>query len=382
LDSKRKKQLIILGIIGGVIVFVVASALIFHFTDMFYGFIIASAIVIGIILATFVAKMRGLNPELPFDAMLWAGPLALFGIRFYFFFFDGLENGFMSFIQFVGLQDGWPPQLTGLAIHGGIFFGILGMWIASAFYKRKNKPETFLNFVDIAAPFMLLGQAIGRWGNFANMELYGSFSAGGRMPFYTFIEDCNVVTCPCSGSGMHVALFFWEFLFNLIGALILLWVYFGNRRSAKGTVFFGYMLWYGTVRIILEGFRNGSSMGWIQYVACSVMITVGLAGFIWLIYRAVSRQKKLPFFVRREDWYKTGLPAFEFGAHPRDYIKNLLTKYVPPETSAAVRRADGAAAANEADKAGGKEEGAEVVAEEEVIPVKERPVIEDDDFGD
>jgi phosphatidylglycerol:prolipoprotein diacylglycerol transferase len=302
-----------------------------------YGFLIGMGILAGVGLGWFVAKMRGHNPDMVFDAIIWAGPLAIVGTRLYFVIGTAVTGRSWGFGEIFGFVDGtW--KLEGLAIHGGIIGAILGLWIASLFAKRAKKKETFLNFVDIGAPFMLLGQAIGRWGNYFNDELYGFAVSGTNRPFPFYVLS------PRTGQ-YHVALFFWEFMFNLLGAIILLWMFFGKRRSAKGVVFFGYMFWYGTVRVILEPMRyEGGSMGWWQYVMCGTMIAIGIFGFIWTIAKAKKRNaKKMPFFVKYEDWHLTGLPMEEFGAQTKDYIKNLKSRYKKPSRAAAVAKGEQAA---------------------------------------
>jgi prolipoprotein diacylglyceryl transferase len=299
-----------------------------------YGFLIALAIVLGVALGYFIAKMRGKNPDIAIDFIIWATPLAILGCRTYYVILDSFARpGYWDIAKFFGFFDGKFEGLEGLAIHGGIIGAILGAIFCGLMFKKQGKKDGFFDLADLGAPFMLLGQAIGRWGNYANQEVYGRAITDG-LNFFPFAVDIN--------GTMHVALFFYESIFNLIGAGVLAWMYLGKRRSAKGTVFFGYLLWYGLVRIIMEGMRvEEYTLGTFQYVMCAIMIAVGLGWFVYQFIQAKRNNRKLPLFVTRADWRLTGREAEEFGALPSEFKANLFRKIDPNEGKKGAKNSKG-----------------------------------------
>lgn len=133
--------------------------------------------------------------------------------------------------------------------------------------------------MDVAAPVLILGQAIGRWGNFANQEVYGfevTNSAFQWFPFSVFIE---------SSQTWHLATFFYESVINLVGFFVL--VKLLRKTEKPGSVTFSYLIWYGVVRLILESLRVQQFVLYIpgttlmfSSVASMVFIAVGIAGLV------------------------------------------------------------------------------------------------------
>ena len=288
------------------------------FNFNWYGFLIALGIIAGTIGAYFLAKKRGYNGEVVFDIVIWAVPFAIIGARLYYVIFDVIGAGAeYTFLEALGFEDG-GFKLEGLAIYGGVLGGILGVYLNRLMYKRKErktgeKKETFLQMCDIASPFLILGQAIGRWGNFANGEVYGQPIANPAYWFFPIGVEIN---------GMwYQALFFYESILNLIGFFILLWFFLGRRRSFSGFVFASYGIFYGLVRIILESFRDKEQF--ILYLIPDVLpvsqfvsaiaIILGVVGIILVWRKAEKEGKKTPILVHYDDWEKTGLPEEIYG---------------------------------------------------------------------
>ncbi|HHW90371.1 MAG TPA: prolipoprotein diacylglyceryl transferase [Clostridiales bacterium] len=283
-----------------------------------YGFLIALGIIAGTICAYFAAKKRGYNPDVVFDIIIWALPFAIIGARLYYVIFDIIGSGAKyTFPQALGFyDDGF--RLQGLAIYGGVLGALLGVFFNSLMYKHKEKKtgekkETFLMMCDIGSPFLILGQAIGRWGNFANAEVYGQPVLN---PAYQFFPIAVKV------DGMwYQALFFYESMLNLIGFGLLLWFLLGRRRSFPGFVFACYGIYYGIVRIILESFRDKAQF--VLYMIPNVLpvsqfvsaiaIILGAAGIIYVWQKAQKEGKKPPILVHYDDWEKTGLPEEIYG---------------------------------------------------------------------
>lgn len=288
------------------------------FTFNWYGFLIAMGIIIGTIGAYLLAKKRGYNGDVVFDIVIWAVPFAIIGARLYYVIFDIIGSGAKyTFPEVFGFT-GSGFRLQGLAIYGGVLGAILGVYLNSLMYKRKEKKtgvkkETFLQMCDIGSPFLILGQAIGRWGNFVNGEVYGQPIVNPAYQFFPIAVEID---------GMwYQALFFYESVLNLIGFFILLWFFIGRRRSFSGFVFASYGIYYGLVRIILESFRDKSKF--ILYLIPDVLpvsqfvsaiaIILGVVGIIYVWRKAEKEGKKVPILVHYDDWEKTGLPEEIYG---------------------------------------------------------------------
>ncbi|HEY7451783.1 MAG TPA: prolipoprotein diacylglyceryl transferase, partial [Candidatus Limnocylindria bacterium] len=178
------------------------------------------------------------------------------------------------------------PQvwLGGLGIPGGVAGGM----IALALYTRVQHLR-FWRWLDIAAPAMLLAQAIGRFGNFVNQELYGPptdlpwgipIDAAHRVPPWTDLDQY-----PVEGTRFH-PLFLYESLLNLLGVVVLLFI---GRRYARrlydGDIAMMYFIWYGSVRTLLEGFRTGNWLIGGVPTAVIIGITVVVIGVVVIVVR-------------------------------------------------------------------------------------------------
>lgn len=297
-----------------------------------YGLMIALGIVAGMTIAFFVAKYKGFNPEVVFDICIWAVPLAIVGARVYFLIFEPINTGkTFGFWQALGFSNNKFDfsdgnfGLSGLGIYGGVFGAILGIFINSLFYKKKGKKETFFDMLDLGAPVMLLGQAIGRWGNFFNQELYGRQITDPAWQFFPAAVEV--------GGKYYQALFFYESMLNLIGAALLLILFIGKRRSFKGFIIICYMIWYGIVRSILEGFRPPEAILYlipgILPVSTFVSILAAVAGVVLLLivcYRARQKGLRIPILVKKENWAETGRPMQEWGEEIPIFIKSAAKK--------------------------------------------------------
>ena len=149
------------------------------------------------------------------------------------------------------------PPYSGLGAFGGIATGII-----AAFLYARYKRVPFLRWADIVAPGLFTMQAIARWGNFFNQELYGSPTT---LPWGIAVQCAHRVeayACPAGSDplatlGQHFhPLFLYESLSGLLGAVVLIWIGFHARRRLRpGDLFLGFLIWYGLVRFALETFR-------------------------------------------------------------------------------------------------------------------------------
>jgi phosphatidylglycerol:prolipoprotein diacylglycerol transferase len=251
-----------------------------------YGIIIAAAALVGGWLGARVATRVGENPDHGWSMLLLVMVLAIIGARLY---------------HVIHLWDHYAanpieiPQVWngGLGIPGGVVGGALGIFL----YTRSNGLHP-ARWMDVAAAPLLLGQAIGRLGNFVNQELYGppTTLCGTEfppcLPFGIQIDAAHRGGTPWTvdqfpvETTQFVPLFAYEGVLNLIGAIVLLFVIrrFGPRLFA-GDAALMYIIWYGSVRTLLENYRveNWTIFGIPTAIWIGVVAVVASAA--WLIYR-------------------------------------------------------------------------------------------------
>ncbi|MGI6706487.1 MAG: prolipoprotein diacylglyceryl transferase [Clostridia bacterium] len=229
-----------------------------------YGIIIAAAVLIGIFLAMRYAPKRGYESDLILDFCLWAIPLAIVGARVYYVVFEW-ENYMRDWRKVIAIWEG------GLAIYGALIGGVVAALLFSKF-KKVN----FWDLADIVSPSLILGQAMGRWGNFFNQEAYG-YEITNKMwqwfPAAVFIE---------MDQKWHMATFFYESMWNLIVFFYLL--FYRRRTIMKGNVFFMYLLLYGIGRIVIEGLRTDSLM-WGPFRVSQLLSGIFILVSSWYLYR-------------------------------------------------------------------------------------------------
>lgn len=205
------------------------------------------------------ASKFGLEEDHIYDFLFYAVPAALVGLRAYFviFYLERFQNpdGSLDWPAIFRISDG------GMAIYGGIIAGVIVL-----IYFAKAKKVSFFLMADVMTIGLILGQAIGRWGNFTNVEAYGGLTDGvWRMcsesianemlaKGYATTEQFQAIL---EGTlGVHPT-FFYESMWNFVGFAILL-RYAKGARSFEGQVSLTYFTWYGLGRFIIEGMRTDS----------------------------------------------------------------------------------------------------------------------------
>ena len=218
-----------------------------------YALIILTGFALGLMLCYFTAKKRGVNPDNLFDVALYGLIAGIIGARIYYVIFDHdcLDGNILNIFKI------WEG---GIAIYGGIIGAAI-----STFIYCKAKKISFLKMIDAAAPGLLVGQAIGRWGNFVNAEVFG------RETDSFFAMTIN------SSNGVH-PLFLYESVWNFIGLILIL--LFRDKKRADGQVFFAYMLWYGVGRLFLEGMRQPE---YILYLIDGVLGISQVVAFLFIV---------------------------------------------------------------------------------------------------
>jgi len=244
---------------------------IFGIDIYFYAVIIVTGMILASVVAGILCKRRGLPYDIIIDMLIWVIPLSIIGARTYYVLCSLGE--YHTFFEVINIRGG------GLAIYGGI----IGGTIAVAIVCRRKKLN-FVKFADCAAVALILGQVIGRWGNFINGEAFGNI--------VTNPEHFGLPWSVNVGGLYYQATFFYESLWNFVGFIglfLFAWLY---RNKIDGLVMCAYFIWYGIGRSIIEGMRSDSlyigNTGIRTSQALSVVLVafgIGLAIYFILSYR-------------------------------------------------------------------------------------------------
>lgn len=205
-----------------------------------YSVLIVTGMVIAILLAMREEKRLQLPKDTVLDLVLWLLPLGIIGARLYYvaFAWDAFRD---SPLRIFAIWEG------GLAIYGGLIGGFLAVALTAA---RKKQP--LLTLLDAIVPGVPLAQAIGRWGNFFNMEAYGAAVTDPAWQFFPF-----AVQIPEAGGIVwHQATFFYESVWDFL-CFLTLWL-MRKQLSRRGDTFWRYVLLYGAGRALIEGLRTDS----------------------------------------------------------------------------------------------------------------------------
>ena len=240
-----------------------------HWDIYWYGIIIAIGFLLALVYGIKNASRFNLNTDRMLDVVLVATPVAILSARTYYVIFDGEPlNGIGDFFGF-----GNSSGFAGLAIYGGV----IGAFVSGAVMCKIRKVK-ILDMFDIAAIGFLIGQGIGRWGNFVNQEAYGSFTGSswwGMESTKTIAEMGEGLVHPC---------FLYESIWCLLGVLVLHKI--SKRRKFSGQIILSYCIWYGFERGFLELIRTDSLMwGNIRVsslLSFTICILAGIAMFVIL----------------------------------------------------------------------------------------------------
>ncbi|UHA75226.1 prolipoprotein diacylglyceryl transferase [Paenibacillus sp. 481] len=209
-----------------------------------YGLILGTAALVGLLLAIREGKRFGISQDFFMDLLLFGVPSALIGARAYYVAFKW-EQYKHDWTEIFKIWNG------GIAIYGAL----IGAVVCAVIYVRK-KGYSFWRIADICAPSLLIGQAIGRWGNFVNQEAYGGPAEESFLRNVLHLPDFIVNQMNVNGVFHHPT-FLYESLWNFVGVLLL----FGLRRLRtvkNGELFIGYLIWYSVGRFYIEGLRTDS----------------------------------------------------------------------------------------------------------------------------
>ena len=224
------------------------------FHIFFYGILITLGVVAAAYIASIEAKRKGLNPEIILDMLFWLVLAGIIGARIWHILTPPpsmVDIGITTSYYLSHPMEMLAIRNGGLGIPGAVIGGAIALW----FYARKHNMD-FLKWADIAAPGLALAQAIGRWGNYFNQELYG---APTNVPWKLFIDPAHRLPGFESISYYH-PLFLYEFLWNLGNAIFLLVI--ARKLTSKllaGDLLFIYMINYSIGRFLLDFLRMDAS---------------------------------------------------------------------------------------------------------------------------
>jgi phosphatidylglycerol:prolipoprotein diacylglycerol transferase len=245
------------------------------FPIYWYGIGYAVGLALAYLLLVRLAKRAGEDDDIAGNGMIIVAIAALIGGRLYHVIdqWQRYQDDLLSIVL---------PPYTGLGVYGGIITGTV-----AAFLYARYKKAPFLRWADIVAPALFVMQAVARWGNFFNQELYGTPTT---LPWGIPI-DCahRIAAYPCSEfpeatTSFH-PLFLYESLSGIAGAVVLIWMgYHLRHRLRPGDLLFAFFIWYGAVRFLLEPLRqeNWTFNGIPTAMLVSLgFIVVGLAALLW-----------------------------------------------------------------------------------------------------
>lgn len=248
---------------------------IFGFSIAFYGIIIGIGMLLGITLAARDAEKRGIGEDTIYDFALLGIVFGVIGARLYYVFFQW-DNYRGNLLEILNLRAG------GLAIYGGVIGGIL-----SLMFYCKRKKQNFLNLADSLILGVLVGQILGRWGNFFNAEAFGRYTDS----LFAMQLRRDIVNPIMINSALLQHLvrvngvdyiqvhptFLYESVWNLCLLLFLLW--YRPKKRFTGEMFFLYLGGYGLGRVWIEGLRTDS----LLLPGTGIAVSQALAGVCVLV---------------------------------------------------------------------------------------------------
>jgi len=250
------------------------------FTIYYYGIILMVGTIMGGWLATRGMASRGHDPEQVWDLLIWLVVGGIIGARLWHVFTpspSSIEQGITTVYYLTHPLDLINLRRGGLGVPGGVMGGAVALF----FYVRRNKSPNFAEWVDIIAPCIALGQAIGRWGNYFNQELYG---APTDLPWKIYIDPQHRLQGFENVSYYH-PLFLYESIWNLGNMFFLLWITRRFKDVLKpGDVFLAYLVTYPVGRFFLDFLRlDASQLGGINanQTFLAIVALVSAAALVW-----------------------------------------------------------------------------------------------------
>ncbi len=248
----------------------------------------AVTMILGVLLTAFFAyfelKKNGYGLDLVEDLLMGCFISGVIGARLWYCAFYNLPFYLENPIEILKIYEG------GLAIQGGLFAGAIYAYIYCA--KRKIN---FMRAADCVVPAMLIAQAVGRWGNFINKEAYGRVVSESYFKYLPeFIKHGMYI-----GGQFYEPTFLYESIGNFIGFILIWFIYRKSTNRKRGDLSFAYLMWYGIVRLIVEGFRSDSLMAGnfrMAQVVSVLFIIVGAMGIFGVFTKLFKNPKPVILF--------------------------------------------------------------------------------------
>lgn len=250
---------------------------IFDFEIMWYSIYILVGVIIASLLFLIEAKKYEINIDFCINLIFWTIIFGIIGARLYYILFD-LDYYLQNPSEILQVWNG------GLAIHGGIIFGLLFI----IFYSIKYKVRIF-KITDMAVVGLIIAQAIGRWGNFFNSEAHGPIVERSVLENMKIIPEFVIDGMNIGGNYYHPT-FYYESLWCLLGFIILILVRKFARYLKVGQLTGIYLVWYGIGRFVIEILRTDSLMLGNFKVAQIVSVIMIIIGNI-LIFKNIRQSK-------------------------------------------------------------------------------------------
>lgn len=243
-------------------------------TIYWYSVLIVLSVFIGVYFGGKTANKNGLTKEFLIDLAFYLIPVSIIGARLYYviFNFSVFKNDLISIFKV------WEG---GLAIYGAIIAAFIFI-----IYYCKKKDKNILLTIDTMIPYLILGQAIGRWGNFINKEAHGALTTLEHLQSM-YLPNFIIEGMYIKGS-YYIPTFLYESLWCLLGFIILLIIRYKDNFKNKGLLLFIYFIWYGIGRFFIEGMRTDSlylGMFRVSQIVSIILILIGIIGLIYIIRR-------------------------------------------------------------------------------------------------
>ncbi|MBQ8195598.1 MAG: prolipoprotein diacylglyceryl transferase [Oscillospiraceae bacterium] len=265
----------------------------FGISIYWYGVLITLGVILGYTYAHMRCKQFGLDKERMFDVVFAALIGGFLGARIYYCVFTTLDpnsgKDYNFITMFTTIRDG------GLAIYGGI----IGAFLVGIVMCKLRKVNIRAMF-DMASLGFLIGQCIGRWGNFVNQEAYGAVAPEG----YLLGMTGTIISSKVEAGAVVHPCFLYESMWCLLG-FVLLHFYSKKLRTYDGEIFLLYIAWYGLGRAFIEGLRTDSLMIGATDIRVSQVIaavTFVVAVVLFIVFKILTEKKNIPLWVNSEGW--------------------------------------------------------------------------------
>ncbi len=248
-------------------------------TIYWYGVIIAFGAFLGLYLATRESDRLGLKKDLVVDLVVFAIPIAIICARIYYVIFEWEQYEGGTWWDVFAIWNG------GIAIHGAL----IGAVLTAIVFTRVRK-VSFWQLADVIAPSIILGQAIGRWGNFMNQEAHGgAISEATYNSFHQYLPDF-IMNQMCIDGIMYHPTFLYESFWDILVFIFLLFL--RRFNPVRGEVFLSYAMTYSVGRFFIEGMRTDSLVSGGLRAAQVISIVIIVVGIALIIYRRKSGMAK------------------------------------------------------------------------------------------